>query len=351
MFLLRLFITGLVALVPSADGKNLTLVVQELRADDPKHIPMLLFPCKAAGCAYDVAYIAKGLNLKENINNDGLLFWETETFGGVRMKGMEVFISNLPPGALSLVGARRSNRLLDWLGAVPQTRTEGMDISWVPSMKNIVPRAGTMGPQFIWDPSEKEVAGILKLHDIQGEVKSYSFSKTLESVPGGLDTFVRSLSFKTKHSWIGSPRQVVTDTAVIEIPIYSSYIELSVQPFGGSRSDIVKVEPTKGIVNVLIANLTPIPSVEDEKRMVRSSASSAHSASHFPLYLRLAETSGLLGEDEKSTAPVLGMKSRKILAREAECESPGIIKAVSLRTHESGGLHRTICTLVTFDEP
>ena len=336
-FLLRIFITGLVALVPGDDGKSLTALLQ-VTPDDPsmRHVPVVLYECKNGPC---------GGQISQPLGTE-LQFYSGSRppFDGVLLMGDEVSLSGAKAGSITFVQGLRTHRWYhDWIGSRPASPSGTKDLSWVPSMSHISQQAGTVAPRHLHKPDRAEIAGVLRLDGIEGAVRVFSLTEIDKKVP--------SLTFK-KHGrmQLRGCKQALADTVLVEIEVAAPYVTFEFTSFGDSRprSRISLIPaPKETTVDVLVGNLF-VPCGKPPDVL----------AGHFDMYYDLASK-----QVNERLIPERGMRS-VAASTVASDEDPPILTewnrcprdvwflgALPLKLYIFAGFQKPICTLASFDSP
>ncbi len=386
MIILRIFIVGFVALLPTQDkdgNKSLTIVVATM----PPHVPVIVFPTSdAATYAAETRQAACWLDIIKNLDNNGPLDNGCKGCAAIKLNRQTLSIKNPVPGSLTFAAGRQWWRPADLLGAVPRTREEARDWSWLPEMDDLAGHHAPMKPEYNNPAPTAAREGLLDLSGAQGSVESYHLAETVEDpdgchgseyvgekwppsiattdyeltdtqhaleIYGNGVSFVRPLSFKHQGWPIGSPRQAVTDQVMIEVHIKDPDAVLELLDSNG-KTRTIKITPRYGnVVDLLIANLTPLP---DQKKPDNCSKEQKNGwppkaldmkcrleVGHYPHYYEMAENGG----DPQKIA--FGMDWRRIESSRInlpEDQAPGVILAVSVPTGSfiKGGVARPLCT-------
>lgn len=263
-FVLRIFFSGLMALLPSADGKELTVLLvntpHEYSLSDgsslPHHMPLLL--ARAASCegtctTDDHPAIAQFLYANKT-QPEALTAMNGALLGGgawLLSSSDLTLVGPQEPLAIR-TGARGSNDD-GTLHLVPLTPAEREDISWVTSIGSVVPgvsgfkAAITSGDE---TPPPCMIAARLKLRS--GKVFTYSLVK--------IDGKARPVHFR-KPSGEGPDApysQAAANWVAAEIHVPGDVVEIDDQSFTDQEHRrVMKLHPQDGVVEVAVLNLPP----------------------------------------------------------------------------------------------
>lgn len=344
-FHLRIFVMGLVALVPSEDRTDLTVVLQEARHHD--HYPLLVYECenvypRTADCERSDDPNLPDERVRRFLRSKSVIRNGNASSSAVVFEGQELKISGLVRGKLLF----NSSWDADWwhrvTGVVPESRTELHSFSWVPEMAKVSPAAGRIARRHLYEPNASEVAGLLWLEGIEGTVQSYGLAN--------LRNEIRSLTFKNSNQDlpVWDFKQALTDILMIDVPIDGDTVELTFKGFsGGEIKRKLKPREWDRTVDVLLANIGPIPEYcpEDEE------------AHHFAFYYDLAEQQNVEREiPEVGRARIESAGLEPPLPRVIQFVGEGscLRRVASLASRAGGvlmGSSRPICTVVVFESP
>jgi hypothetical protein len=319
---LRIFLMGLVALVPSENPKALTVVLPN--ATSHQHVPVLVWDPHNSGEAGDGAEIKKQLSLAEAPN-------------GYLLHGQEIALARDEGPALSFTGgvSGRANRRL--LPAMPRARDAG-DFSWVLSMEQLTDGGGQISKEYYGrDPGM--VAGRMTLE--HGTVKTFGFADT--------NGAVRAMRFVGMgRGSLRTTRQAVADVAVVEVK-YSGWkqgdevvFELTSLRNGADKQEIHLAADDKGEINVLLGNLSPLSCAALEQ---------PSPAAHFDLYY------SLLAHPRDCAGRQLPQLGRAMSGRDVDPgldRLPTVLQVVSKSAcggDNKGGIARPICMITSFQPP
>ncbi|PYQ27532.1 MAG: hypothetical protein DMF56_19310 [Acidobacteria bacterium] len=290
-FTLKIFFSGLIALLPSSDGKELTVLLvnsgHEYRlADDSElahHRPLLL--ARAARCEQtcttpDQAAIAQYIYAKKTPDQAATALNGALAGGGAwQLSGSDLTLPDLPDN-LSIQKDVRGHLQDGSLQRVPTTAAEREDFSWVASLGAIAPGIGgfTSWATATEPPPSCKVAARLKLRS--GRVFTYSLIK--------VDGKAKPIHFR-KPSGEGPDAtysQALANWVAAEIHVPGDFVEIVDQNFDDrERVRTMKLYPQEGKVEVAILNLpdfeAPAPDAE---------APAPAPGQHFQIYYDLVKT-------------------------------------------------------------
>jgi hypothetical protein len=261
-FVLRIFFSGLIAMLPNAEGTEVTVLListqhEHLMAEGtavPPHSPLLLARsgnCTGT-CITDKTSIAKYLYSGKPLQQ------AEAALDGALQDGASWRLSN---SDLSIVGPvaplviRKNVRAHDEEGAlqsVPETAAQREDFSWVASLPQIAPgiqgfKDLTMSPDA---PPGCLVAARLKLRS--GKLFTYSLIR--------IDGQVRPIHF-LKPSGDGPEApyaQALASWVAAEIQVPGEFVEIAETNFDDpSKTRSMRLYPQNGLVEMAILNLPP----------------------------------------------------------------------------------------------
>lgn len=265
-FILRILFSGLIAFVPSQDGKELTVLL--LNADHnfqisdgtqlAHHIPMLL--ARAGSCTGQCT--TRDPNVAQHLFSDlpadevlDSLASATSGGGAWLLSDSELSIRRgcsrdplLPSLAVAqnLRGSANGQLL-----SIPTTAQEREDFSWVTDLKRVCPSGCVLNPAVLSaQPPSGLVAARLRLRN--GRVFTYSIVRNVGKVT--------PMHFQTLSGTTAVPySQAVASWVVAEIQISGDTVELVEEKFGGTPSRSMSLAPGQnGVVEVAIVNLPAV---------------------------------------------------------------------------------------------
>lgn len=293
-FVLKIYLLGLIAFVPSPDGREMTILMVDAgkgftTSDNsvfPPHYPVLL--ARAGNCTPDcrceVKEIAPHLYVRrepsEEVNPDGerapvspdpagALRDLVRGGGAWALAGTEISISH--PGEISLSGraetgrsqpdrlvlapSRRGNER----ATLPATPGDKEGFSWVVPMAKVAPGSATVDPDCLAaKPARCPITGRLTL--TEGNFKTH---KLAEFRTSGIAEFAFAPAGAALPA--GGPTQAIADWTVIEIQVPSCEVSFTLRPFDGKPEALQRITLSPGTcdgtgeVEVALLNL-PDPS-------------------------------------------------------------------------------------------
>lgn len=249
-FILRIFFSGLIAFIPSEDGKELTVLLinapqaHHASSGVPEHKPVLL--ARAAACSGDcprantsvATFLYPGASSRSAANDALALAID---------KGV---VWQLAGSDLSLGIPRDGVRLAHTAPAgkrVPDNAAERADFRWVANLKEMDPDLGKLDPAVLAEhPPEELIVARLKL--TSGEVSTYS----VVQVNGD----VIPIDFRSSTN-VGKPYlQAVASWVEAEIRVPGDQLEIVEQRFAGGPARKMSLKPSKGMLDVAVLNVS-----------------------------------------------------------------------------------------------
>jgi hypothetical protein len=256
-FILKLFFTGLMAFVPSQDGKEVTVLLLNVHHDYQSsdgtalahHKPLLI--ARAGDCSGECpkrdADIAQFIYADKS-ESDALDSLETAVAGGGawELANSELSIEKGNPNgpALPALNIVRNVRT----GIIPTTSAEREDFGWVADMQQIAPSGYAFNTALLDSPPPGLVAA--RLHLRSGKVFTYRVARTGSNVTpvhferldgtGNASPYSQAIA-----SWVGA-----------EIEISGENVEIVEEKFDGGTGRSMTLSPdTNGKVEVAVLNL------------------------------------------------------------------------------------------------
>ena len=285
-FILKLFFTGLMAFVPSQDGKEVTVLLLNVHHDYQSsdgtalahHKPLLI--ARAGDCSGQCpkrdADIAQFIYADKS-ESEALDSLEAAVAGGGawELANSELSLQKGNPNdadlpALNIVQNVRS-------GIIPTTSAEREDFGWVADMQQIAPSGYAFNSDLLDSPPPGLVAA--RLHLRSGKVFTYRVARIGNNVTpvhferldgtGGASPYSQAIA-----SWAGA-----------EIEISGENVEIVEQKFDGGTGRSMTLSPAgDGKVEVAVLNLpafvppsTPFAGTPDPGK-------------HFEMYYEVAQT-------------------------------------------------------------
>lgn len=343
-FILRIFFMGLIAFVPSRDGKELTVLLVDARqgfvASDgstvPSHLPMLL--ARAADCqghcGIESSEIARALF--PGANPDDSLKDALDQGAAWHLDGSD--LTFLPKNADRLASSaplhielRRRNGK-----SVPGNSDERKDFSWVADMRRIQP-PGTVDPDALMLRPQKGLV-VARLRLQSGTVWTYRLVNMNGKVP--------SLSFQTLQGGRADVdySQPLADWVVAEIRIPGNAVKIVENRFGGGQGRAVDLAPHNGVVELAVMN---IPKPAPRRDVPDESHRDHEPGKHFEIYYKLASGTG--SQDQRPVPHVAtggDISSPAVHRQESRSE---LLDALGL-SGEKGFYDRILCPVVQLSE-
>lgn len=290
-FILRIFISGLIALQPSADGTEVNVLLvntphEYALADGTAlahHNPLVL--ARAASCegtctTEDHAAIAQSM-YSNKTSAQAVTALNSALLGGGawRLASSDLTLVG-PEEPLAIRTNVRGHTENGALQLVPTTPTEREDFSWVTDMSDLAP--GTEGFKAAVKGTEPPpgclIAARFKLRN--GKLFTYSLVK--------IDAKARPVHFR-KPSGEGpeaSYTQAVANWVAAEIHVPGDFVELVEHDFSDStRHRSMKLYPQDGVVEMAILNLPPFEAPAPD-----AIAPTPAPGQHFQIYYDLVKT-------------------------------------------------------------
>ena len=370
-FILRVYIIGLIAFVPSQDGKRMAVLMVDARdgyhaADGsyfPPHVPMLLAragSCKGA-CEADLKAAAGSLlsgvaeqrapRLRKAL--DGGTLWRIDgedlavISPGVRtaaITGLEVVRR---PAA---TGMTRVTTLV-----MPAKVGDVADFGWVPQLSDVVSDAGGVDPDCLApQPRKGLVVGRLALD--RGTLRTYRMTEFYRELKGGVPSFLyKPLAAGSAVVAPVSPSLAaargIADWTVVDIPIQGCEVTLEAKSFRdpSAKPRTITLAPAKckanQIVEVALMNL-PDQSLRDELAENDHEHGPEGTASHFQIYYELAKSRPSWRERLVPIVTGEYVEPEKVGQKE---ETSLLLRDLDLLDSGRGGTYsRPICTQAVF---
>jgi hypothetical protein len=316
-FILKVYLLGLIAFVPSKDGSQMTILVVDaangFTTSDgsafPPHYPVLLASagnCHPA-CASEVATIAPHLYLSPEADPlvmmprspDPAASLEKLVAGGGAwaLSGTQIWLSHPVPlsrsasSGLQLATGRRpaTGGARGQLASLPGSAGETADFSWVAEMQRVSPGAGEIDPDCMRpQPTRCPLAGRLTLNS-----GTFSTHKLTEYEPKNERGGVAEFAFAPLSVAAPGPgqTQAIADWTVVEIQVPTCEATFSLLPLDGrGNARMATLSPRacdgKEVVEVAMLNL-PDPS-QLGALASHDHAETTGDGSHFEIFYELA---------------------------------------------------------------
>jgi hypothetical protein len=291
-FILRILFSGLIAFVPSEDGKELTVLL--VNVDHGYHVsdgtelvhhqPLLL--ARGGNCSGDCptrdAAVAEFL-FADKSSEAALDSLEQAVSGGAawQLAGSDLSVRKgcsrdpeLPP----LVLRDNVRNTIDGVPqAIPTSAREREDYSWLASLTKVCPSGCTLNPAVL---SAQPPAGLIaaRLRLRSGKVFTYSVARLGSNITpvnfrrldgaGAAAPYTQAIA-----SWVGADIRVSGET-----------VEIVEEKFAGGPGRAMSLAPVDGKVEIAVLNLPPfVPPAS-------SNNDAPEVGKHFEVYYELAQT-------------------------------------------------------------
>jgi hypothetical protein len=307
--ILRIFFSGLMAFVPSKDGKELTVMVvngsHSMQLADgaalPPHMSILL--ARASHCE-DPEPCPSDDKIAEFLFKGKPTDRAADSLRGAVLGGGAWQLSSSDftlPGATAPLDVRRNARGRTAKGRplqVPRTPREREDFSWVPALKSIAPDSGEIKPELLGEhPPASLIAARFRLRS--GSVITYSMIR--------VDGKVRPIHFNVAP---GAPEvpyaQAAANWVEAEIHIPGDAVELVETNFQTGAERTIKLRPVNGVVELAVLNFPPFvaPAADSKPQQPKR-------GQHFEAYY-----------DLMTTPPAKGQRPVPDLPKDLEASDP-----------------------------
>lgn len=291
-FILRIFFMGLIAFVPSRDGKELTVLLVETRpghiaADGsmiaPHHSMLLARAGQCWGhCGIDEQVVPRLLFPKDDDPAARRYLSAALDHGAAwSLDGSDLSIvdagSQKSSASLSLQGRPRQPGAPLALSKTPDGDT--MDFDYVADLGRIIPSAAAVDPDVLARlPQRRLITARLRLRS--GKVWTYRLVH--------VDDKVHSFDFKALRgdgAKVGYS-QALADWVVAEIEVSGQEVEIVENHFASGEIRTIRLAPQDGLVELAVMNIPDPPSPRPEESFPEH-----HEVDqHFELYYKLAQT-------------------------------------------------------------
>lgn len=259
-FILRIFFSGLIAFIPSEDGKELTVLLLDAThahhagAAVPEHKPVLL--ARAQHCG--------GACPKSDVTVSSFLYPDAAS-GAAAVDSLAHALSQgavwqLAGSDISLGTANDGVRLIRTAmlddKAVPDTAAERTDFGWVANLKKIDPFMGEIDQSvFSGTPPEGLIVARLKL--TSGEVSTRSIIQVNgKAVP---------IDFRPPTGQESGYTRAVASWVQGEISVPGDSLQVVETTFAGIEKRRMSLRPLDGVVEIAVLNISsPVPPRRDE---------------------------------------------------------------------------------------
>lgn len=314
-FILRVYIIGLMAFVPSQDGKRMIVLMVDAgdgyHASDgsyfPPHVPMLLAragSCKGA-CEADLEAAAGSLlsgiaeqrapRLRKAL--DGGTLWR---INGEDLAVVVPHVRTAESTVLEVVrrpaatGATRGTARV-----MPAKADDIADFGWVPQLSDVVSDARDVDPDCLApQPHKGLVVGRLTLN--RGTLRTYRMTEFYHQLEGGVPSFLYKPLAAGAAALAPTPSSPaaargIADWTVVDIPIQGCEVTLEAKSFRdpAAKPRTITLSPAackaNQVVEVALINL-PDQSLRHELAENDHEHGPEGIASHFQIYYELAKS-------------------------------------------------------------
>jgi hypothetical protein len=257
-FILRIFISGLIAFVPSEDGKRVTVLLLNTPhgrhavagTSMPEHKAVLL--ARAAACDGSCSTTSADIS--------DFLFPDSSS-GAAASASLQRAVQNgavwpLAGSDLSIgipAGSMRIGRKASVQGkSSPDTAAERSDFRWVPSLKKIDSTIGALNPAVLSEtPPADLIAARLEL--TSGEISTYSLVK-VNGKASPIDFYAAANTKKPHYV------RAAANWVQVEIKVTGNSVTIVDKPFGGGAPRKMSLKPLNGVVEMAVLNISrPVP--------------------------------------------------------------------------------------------
>ncbi|HVF59360.1 MAG TPA: hypothetical protein VNJ70_06060 [Thermoanaerobaculia bacterium] len=289
-FIVRIFFVGLIAFVPSQDGREITVLLLDAAdgytvSDGSRIEPhKALLLARSGSCTGDCGTdleTARFLfsDLTDDAARDALAQAVDAGFAW-RLDGSELALfgperSALPAAPLAI---RANGRTAG--ESLPASAAERKDFGWVAELGRIDPSAGVVDPDVLLaSPQKGLIAARLRLR--AGEIWSYRLVSLQDEVP--------PLSFRSLQSEQQSDdyRQALTDWVVAEIRVQGDVLELSESRWNGYSGRAAALRPAGNVLELALLNVPQGHAAHAVE--AQSSPSAPGAGKHFEMFYELAK--------------------------------------------------------------
>lgn len=275
-FILRIFFSGLIAFVPSDDGKELNVLLLDTARMHhatngnmvPPHMPLLLVRGAKGGDGALDAGVAEYLYPDVTSAEAATTLLARAVSGGAawHLAGSQIVFDTPTDGVMLLHTTNvRTKR-------VPATAGDRADFDWVPNLRELNPSLGPLDRRvFSAEPPEGLIVARLRL--TSGIVSTYSVIQ--------VDGKVTPVDFRPAESTAkASVSRAAANWVEAEIRIRGNSITVEEESFSGETRRTIKLSPRNGVVEMAVLNISrPSP----------RRAGPPKAGTHFSLYWELAQ--------------------------------------------------------------
>jgi hypothetical protein len=291
-FILRILFSGLITFVPSADGKEVTVLLLNVPANHhvsngtslQQHKPLLIARagnCTGA-CPTDDAAIAEFL-YKDQTSTAALDSLEAACANGAawQITGSDISLSKSSeeaddlPDLILHTGVRGT--VNGHPAPIPTTAAERADYSWIADLKQLGTSGFSMNANVLSTPPPATIAARFRLRS--GKVFTYSIAR--------IGSDVTPVRFeRLDGSGSASPySQAIASWVAADVEISGDSVEIVDEKFNGGTGRTMTLSPDEnGKVEVAVLNMPPfVPPAT-------SSNNAPEVGKHFEMYYELAQT-------------------------------------------------------------
>lgn len=297
-FVVRIFFMGMMAFVPTRDGKELTVLLVDagkgyVASDGSSiepHIPLLL--ARAGGCVgpCDAGNTAIGQLLFPGTGDErvrdglskALLDGAAWRLDGADLSFHQPCAAQQAEAASLVIHHKLRDAARSGQPALlPRSSDERKDFSWVAELGRIAPSAGVVDPDTLTAQPKKGLI-VARLRLQAGEVWTYRLVSVGDRV---LPLEFYPLSGDGPKS---SYSQALADWMMAELRVSGGAMELVETRFDGRPGRMVSLAPKEGVVELALMN---VPEHLFEQPSQKDASHSSHEPGvHFEMYYELART-------------------------------------------------------------
>lgn len=290
-FILRIFFSGLIALRPSSDGREVTVLLlhtphEYALADGTSlahHMPLVV--TRAASCegtciTENHAAIAQFLYSNKTSQDAVTALNGAILGGGAWQLASSDLALNGPTDPLNILTNVRGRTETGALQLVPTTPAEREDISWVADMTDVAPSTQGFKAAVTSDEPPPGCLVVARLRLTSGKLFTYSLVK--------IDGKARPVHFRkpTGDGPEAAYTQAVANWVSAEIQVPGDSVEIVDQNFSDpSKRRSMKLHPQDGVVEMAILNLPPFQAPAPD-----APSTIPAPGQHFQIYYDLVKT-------------------------------------------------------------
>jgi hypothetical protein len=370
MLTLRIFLIGLIALIPNEKSGSLGVALLDARNEHTPHLPVVIYNCKnipdegarsecglkdPGECKEDDNECKERSSLISFLGKDG-------NFDALLLHHDRIFLRGAQPCCglgncrggeceVDYISGRRrlvyDNLISPFMGDAPRTREEAEDISWVPSMSKVSFQSRSFDRDHI-SQNLPGLAGFLNIDGLKATVSTFGLVD--------FDQMIPSFTFKKLAS--GRPitdyRQALADIVLVSLPLGESISKVTIElasDSGWPRKVDLEVNGKDQSIDIVVGNLAPL--------LTEGVDCEFHGPivdEHFELYYRLARPA-TPGYREAEVPFLDKLMTKKV---NVEYPPPPIVAFVEggdkcSRVQQEGGplpssSNRPICTQVLMEQ-